>query len=188
MIAAGDVEVFHQPCLRHLGDLAVDQRAEVVVVHEFFLVTDLLESTEDVVDLLVGQLETEVPEAHGHRGAAAVLSQRQLCLAPADLLGVHDLVGLAFLDDAVLMNTAGVREGVLTDDRLAALHRQAAHARNQLGGLHDLPGGHATGVAPVNVITRLERHDNFLERGVSGAFTNAVDGALNLPRAGIDGD
>ncbi|GIT38496.1 MAG: hypothetical protein Ct9H300mP7_4170 [Verrucomicrobiota bacterium] len=42
--------------------------------------------------------------------------------------------------------------------------------------------------SPVNVITRLERHYNFLERGVSGAFTNTVDGALDLPRTGIDGN
>ena len=187
MVAACDVEVFHHPRLGHLRHLPIDQCAEIVVVHKLFLVANLLETAEDVVDLLVGQLETKVPEAHAHRGAAAVLGQRQLGLAPADFLRIHDLVRLAFLDDAVLVNAAGVGEGVLADDRLAALHRQAAHPGDQLGGLHDLLRHHAAGVTAVNVVARLERHDDLLERGVAGSFADAVDGALDLPRSGLDG-
>ena len=36
-------------------------------------------------------------------------------------------------------------------------------------------------------IARLQRHDDFFERAVAGALADAVDGALDLPRAGDHG-
>ena len=49
-------------------------------------------------------MESEVLQPLSHRVTAAVLGQRQLRFAPADLARVHDFVGLALLQDAVLMN------------------------------------------------------------------------------------
>src|SRR3990170_2802280 len=44
---------------------------------------------------------------------------------PADLARVHDLVGLAHLEDAVLVDAGLVTEGVAADDRLVRLHHHA---------------------------------------------------------------
>ena len=68
-----------------------------------------------------------------HRRATAVFGQRQFGSAPANFLRVHDLVGLALLENAVLMNAAGMGECILANDGFAALHDQSAHARDQAG-------------------------------------------------------
>ena len=57
LVAAGDVDVFHHPRLRHLGHLAIDQRAEIVVIDKFLLVADLLKPAEHIRNLVVGELE-----------------------------------------------------------------------------------------------------------------------------------
>jgi hypothetical protein len=108
-------------------------------------------------------------------------------LAPADFLRVHDLVGLAFLEDAVLMNAARMREGIFADDRLAALHDESAHARDETRAFHDLAGVHAGVEAAEKITARLERHHDFLEGRVARALADAVDGAFDLARAGADG-
>ena len=56
---------------------------------------------------------------------AAVLAQHQVGLRQADVLGVHDLVGAALLEHAVLVDAGLVGEGVPADDRLVALHLHA---------------------------------------------------------------
>ncbi len=78
------------------------------------------------------------PRDHGM--AAAVLGQRQLGTAPAHFLRVHDLVGFAFLQDAVLVNARAVGEGVFPHDGLASRHMQPAHAADDTGGFQNLAG------------------------------------------------
>ena len=56
---------------------------------------------------------------------AAVLAEHQLAFGDADAVRVHDLVGLAVLQHAVLVDARLVREGVAPDDRLVGLHRIA---------------------------------------------------------------
>ena len=53
---------------------------------------------------------------------------------------VDDLVGLALVQDTVLVNAGAVGKGVLTHDGLGALHGKAAHAGHHAAGLHDFAG------------------------------------------------
>ena len=53
------------------------------------------------------------------------LAERQVVGAPAHVLGAHDLVGLAVLQHAVLVDPGLVRERVGADDRLVGLHRDS---------------------------------------------------------------
>ncbi len=48
-------------------------------------------------------------------------------------------------------------------------------------------GGVDFGVVGHGVATGAQRHDDFLERGVAGAFAQAIDGALDLARTAADG-
>ena len=57
--------------------------------------------------------------------AARQLAQHQRGGVHADILGPHDLVGLDVLQHAVLVDAAFMREGVLADDGLVVLHREA---------------------------------------------------------------
>ena len=63
-----------------------------------------------------------------------MLAQHQLRLRQADVLGVHDLVGGALLEHAVLVDAGLVGEGVLADDGLVALHLHAGDVRHQPAG------------------------------------------------------
>ncbi len=55
----------------------------------------------------------------------------------------------------------------------------------QLAGGVEVLGVNA-GVVRVRIDARLEDHDDLFERAVARAFADAVDGALDLPRAGFD--
>ena len=77
-------------------------------------------------------------EARDHGMAPAMLGQGQFRAAPTDILRVHDLVGFALFQDAILVNAGAVSEGVLSDDGFAAGDMQAAHAADDARSLQDL--------------------------------------------------
>ena len=62
----------------------------------------------------------------------------------------------------------------------------AGHAGDQAAAVHDLLGVDA-GFDAEEVGPRLQRHDDLLQRAVARPFAEAVDGALDLPRAGTHG-
>ena len=95
---------------------------------------------------------------------------------------VDDLVGVACLEDAVLVDAGAVREGVGADDGLVCLDVHARDAANQVRGAGEL-GGHDVGVGVELLAVHLDGHDDLLERGVAGALAQAVDGALDLAGA-----
>ncbi len=140
-----------------------------------------------MAEFLVAQLVAEMLQSFGHGVPSAVFGERQFRFAPTDVARIHDLVGLTMLEDSILMDAGTVSKSVLANDRLAASHHQAAHATNQARRFHDLAGVHF-GVKVFEVIgPRLDRHHDFFDSGVTGAFADAVDGSLDLARAGLDG-
>ena len=126
-------------------------------------------------------------EARGHGVAPAVLGERQLGATPPHLDRVHDLVGLAQLQDAVLVDTRTVGESVLADDRLAPLHVQSAHAADNARGFQNFACVHVRVQFAEDIRPRLERHDDFLERDIAGALADSVDRALDLTRTVLNG-
>ena len=115
---------------------------------------------------------------------------RPLCLPSTrwlreqpDVLGPQDLVGRVVLEHAVLVDARLVREGVLAHHRLVARDRHAGDARDQARGRVEARGVDA-GRDVEERRARLQRHHDLLERAVAGALADAVDGALDLARAG----
>ena len=147
------------------------------------LVGHVLEAAEGLVELLVGELVAELGQARAQRVPAAVLAEHEVALGEADVGGLHDLEGRGLLEDAVLVDARLVGEGVAADDRLVGLHRVAGHVRDQPAGAGDLLGLDLRLGVEV-VAARADRHDDLFERGVAGALADAVDGALDLGRAG----
>src|SRR5205085_1758024 len=100
----------------------------------------------------------------------------------AALLGARDLVGVARLHHAILVDARGMCEGVGADHRLVRLHHAAGDLRHQARGWDDVRGVDPS-LEMEEIAPRLDGHDHFLQRGVAGALAEAVDGAFNLPRA-----
>ena len=84
-------------------------------VDKFLLVADVFEALEDISDLRICQSEAQMIETRDHGVSPAMLGQGQFRPTPADILWVHDLVGFAFLQYAILMNACAMCEGVLSD-------------------------------------------------------------------------
>ena len=132
------------------------------------LVGEVLEALERGIQLLLGlEFDAKLLQPALEGVTPAVLAQHHAVRGPADILGAHDFVGLAFLDDTVLMDAGLVREGIGADDGLVRLHRKTGDARNQARGRHDL-GGVDARVATEKIATRTHRHHDLLERGVTG--------------------
>ncbi len=155
------------------------QGFQIGVVDFLFLVCQRLERSEHLVGLGVVERIAHARQPVFQGVAAAVLAEHQFRLGDADILGMHDLVGLAMLEHAVLVDAGLVREGVVADDCLVALHLLAGDRLQQARGRIQLAGVNAGGEA-VTLLTRAQHHDQFFERGVAGALANAVHGALDL--------
>src|SRR5579875_1824859 len=117
---------------------------------------------------------------------AAVFAQHQLRLRYADVLWVHDLIGGALLEHAVLMDAGFVGESVLADDGLVALHLNAGDVRDEPAGRIQFLGIDV-GRYPEVILPRPHSHDDLFERAVAGPLADAVDGAFDLARAFQDG-
>ena len=108
-----------------------------------FFVRDLLEALERGVQRLALDLEAQLLQRLAQRVAAGVLAQHDRVGLQAHRGGVHDLVGRALLQHAVLVDAGLVRERVAPDDRLVGLHRVAGQARDQPARARQLGRVHA---------------------------------------------
>ena len=73
-------------------------------------------------------------------------------------------------------------ESVLAHDRLVVLDRKAGDVGDQLGSLGQ-HGGVDVGGEGHDVLAHFQRHHDLFQRGIAGAFADAVDGAFHLARA-----
>ena len=84
------------------------------------------------------------------------------------------------------MDAGLVREGVLADDGLVARYRHAGDVRDEARSRVEARGLDVRAHVEERV-ARAQRHDDFFERAVARALADAVDGALDLARAGDHG-
>ena len=115
----------------------------------------------------------------GQGGAAGAGGEDNRRIGDAHVFGVDDFVGFAVLDDAVLMDAAGVREGVGAHNSLVGLHRHGHQVRHHGGGFGQQAGVDAGVEVEVRVLA--QNHHHFFEGGVAGALAHAVYRAFNLP-------
>ncbi|CAB5033590.1 unannotated protein [freshwater metagenome] len=111
-----------------------------------------------------------------------MLAEHDLVGIKADARCVHDLERRALLKHAILMDARLVGESISTNDCLVGLNCVPGQARDQAtcaGELCRLD----VGVKTVEIgRARVEQHYELFERCIAGAFADAVDCALDLPR------
>ena len=132
-------------------------------------------------------MEAKVLQTHHHGMATAVLCQRQFRATPTHLDGIHDLVGLAHLEDAVLVDSGTMSKGIFSDDGLAAGYLQATQATDEPGGFKDLAGLDPRGKSGIDIGTGLDRHDDLLERRVAGTLADTIECPFDLSGTGLHG-
>src|SRR5579884_2941036 len=165
--------------MNEVHDLLVANTLLVAVVR------DLDKAAVQLVQLGPLQPEAEIGRALRQRMPAAVLSEHQPAFRHAHALRVDDLVSGLLLQIPVLMDAGLVRKGVLADDGLVRLGPEGDDLRKSLTSGIQLLGDDA-GLEGIPVRPGLHDHDHFFQRGVPRALTDAVDGTLDLPRAGLD--
>ena len=89
------------------------------------------------------------------------------------------------LEHAVLVDAAFVGERVAADDGLVVLNREVRHGRDQFRCLKQHRRFDA-GMERHDVGAGADRHHDFFERGIAGAFTQAIDGAFDLAGTGAN--
>ena len=149
------------------------------------LVGGRLELGEDRVQPVRVGLIAQLGQTLVQRVLAGVLAQDQRRARGADAFRGHDFIGAAIGNHAVLVNTGFVGKGILADNRLVGRDTGPGDAGQALAGWPDLRG---VGMADCreDVGTNLQGHDDFFQRAISGAFADAVKGALDLARARLD--
>ena len=126
--------------LQHLQFEGVLQGAAHLVGHNRFevgvgeldlAVGEFLEARERRVQSVAGDVEAEAAQPIREGVPARVLAQHDLAALLADRMGIHDLVGGALAEHAVLVDTGFVGKGVAPHDRLVVLHGVAGETADQ---------------------------------------------------------
>ena len=164
---------------RDLAVALLHHRLEVLVEDFLLLVGNLEEALVDVLELLVGEDVAQLGEAVAQRRVAGAGREDDLRAGGAHIGRVDDLVGVAGLEHAVLVDARAVGEGVGAHDGLVGLHVDAGDGAHELARAREL-GRHDVGVGVELGLVHADGHDDLLERGVAGALAQAVDGALDL--------
>jgi hypothetical protein len=162
------------------------QRHQILVVDLFLAVGQSLEAHEDVVQLVVGQLVSQLFQLGPQRGTARVFAHGDVLGVQANIGGAHDFKRLDVLQHAILMDAGFMQEGVLADDGLVELHRKAGNGGHTARQVHDL-GGVDLGAVGHDVVADLHGHHDLFQRGVARAFAQPVDRAFDLARACVHG-
>src|SRR5579875_562025 len=115
-----------------------------------------------------------------------MLAEHQFASRNADFFGNDNFVRERVLQNAVLVNTGFVREGVGADNGLIGRNTNAGDLGKQAAGRIEFFEMDVR-LDLVVILADVKGDDQFFERGVAGALADAVDGALDLPRARFDG-
>ena len=99
-------------------------------------------------------------------------------LVDSHIFRVDNFVALAVFQHAVLMDAAGMGEGVAPDYRLVGLNGHIHQARHEFADSCDA-GGVDVGVY-AQLLMRTQRHDHLLKRSVTRALADTVDCHLRL--------
>src|SRR5262245_44902616 len=163
----------------------LSQLAQVVVGDLVLSIGQHLEPRERVIQLVLVEQQPELFQAVAERVAPGVLAQHVARAFGADRGRRYDLVRTRVLEHAVLVPPALVGEGIGAHDGLVRLNRDTGQALQHLAGRHDLfevdPMLHL-----VMVAAHRQGQRELLERRVAGPLADAIDAALDLPRAGLD--
>ncbi len=186
MRAAADLQrLQHEKALVGTPDLLADDGGQVLVGDLDLAVGELLEPRERPVHVLGGDVDAHLRERVEERVPPAVLAQDERVALEADLDRVHDLVGGAVGQHAVLVDPALVRERAAAHDGLVRLHVVAGRHGHQPRGPRDL-----LDVEAVRALQRLPArahdHGDLLERAVAGALADPVHRHLHLAGAVLD--
>src|ERR1039457_6829710 len=163
----------HGPMIAHAAQLAsswlalhnrAGDVADLLVGQPLLLVAHCDHPVIDVVELGGGELVAEVGAAVGDSVTAAVLADHELAGRNTDGSRIHDFVGRALLEEAILVDAGFVREGVLAYDGLVGLHADADDLGQKLAGRVQL-FGLDTGGKGQDIAAHLERHDDLKVKG-----------------------
>src|SRR3990172_3731742 len=128
----------------------------------FFLVSELLEPLEGLIEVLGGEVKAKLSEPGLEGVAARVLAEHERRARNADRLGLHYFVGGFVLEQSVLVYAGLVREGVVADYGLVGLDHYAGYAAYEAArGVYLL--GHDVGLEAEDVLPGLKYHDDLFE-------------------------
>ena len=96
------------------------------------------------------------------------------------ILGVHDLIGVDILQHAILMDAAGMGEGISSHDSLIGLYGHVHQRRHHATRGIDLRGVDVR--LDADALMTFQNHGDLLEGGVTSPFADTVDGHLHLSR------
>ena len=165
--------------------MLIDDGHQVTVGELHLEVGKLLEAGKGLLQGLSLDLHADLLECVAEGGPSRVLAKGEYRAGLTDGLGIHDLVGGALPQDAMLVDPRLVGEGIAADHRLVVLDRVAGELGHQLRRRVQL-GGIDAGLNVVNVGSNTQCHDDLLDRRVARPLAYPVDGTFHLSGAVVD--
>ena len=106
-----------------IGGVGTCQHQHVGVCHLLLLVGQIQELLINLVQLLILEVHAVHVQAMFQGRATTACGEHDAVVVNANVLGVHNLVGLHIFQYAVLMYAAAVRKGIAPHDGFVRLNR-----------------------------------------------------------------
>ena len=154
------------------------QHQDIVVVHFFLLVGQLQEFLISHVETFALHFHAQHAQTVFQSRPSATCGQNDGIVINTHILGIHDFVGLHILQYTVLMDSAGMGEGITSHDGLVGLYRhvhQAGHQTARRIYLLRIDIG-----IDADSFMAFKNHGHFFERGIPRTLTDTVNGDFRL--------
>ena len=166
--------------------LVVHDGAQVLVEDLFLTVRHLQKTLVGPVQFFLGQLipQRRQPVIQG-RSPGARREHNVMALQP-DQFRADNLVVLAVLENAVLVDAGGMCKGVASHDGLVTRDRHTHAVRDEMAGAVNFV---QFDVCPRVVVIRphMDSHDDLFECCIAGALADSVEATFHLCGAGANG-
>ena len=165
-----------------ISRIGTSQHQGIGIRHLLLLVCQDQELLIDLVKLLFLEIHTVDVEPMLQGSPSAAGCQYDRVVVDTHILGVHDLIGVDILQHTILMDAAGMSEGITTYNSLIRLYRHIHQRRHHPARGIDLRGVDIR--LDADGLMTFQDHGDLLERGVTSPFADTVDGHLHLSGSG----
>ncbi|MNJ44232.1 hypothetical protein D3C77_392750 [compost metagenome] len=163
-----------------------DQVEHVMIVYLFFGIGQLQKLLEELLEIhIISRVEAQLLYRILKGVSAGTGRQNQFHAVRSDLLRRHDLINLLIFQQAVLVNTGGMRESIFARNRLIHLYIKSRQMAYQSGGSKQLPRIDI-GITLIEILSYLKRHNHFLQRSITRSLTESVNGAFDFLGSVLD--
>ena len=112
--------------------------------------------------------------------ATGMTPQNNFIIHYSNRFRCHNFISISVFQHSILMDTGLMGKCIFTNNSLVRLYKHPRKTRNHSAGIVNFFCIDICMKIP-KIGTDIQRHNKFFHTGITGTFTNSIDGTFNLP-------